>query len=230
MNKKVPTWVKYPLYGLVAILLAMLMYMLAGCSPTNDVTDNIYIANLYTTNSTGWGKVLPGAGAQGLQGEKGDTGLTGLQGEKGDTGNSGFGQGCRVYNTTNILVASGPNVPLTFDSEHYDIDGEHSTTSNTGYLYATVSGEYVIGITVRWNANATGMRETTIRDKNGDLLARTDQNTIISGGFGQNVTTIWHLNAGDFVQSWVYQDSGVSINITANSYFSPEFYMQRIGY
>ncbi len=85
----------------------------------------------------------------------------------------------RVYNDAAISVTtSGVPQALTFNSEEYDYNGLHSTSTNTSRLTAAIGGIYTITGHATYTSNATGIRQLTIR-KNG---ASTTWASSVSGG------------------------------------------------
>lgn len=139
-------------------------------------------------------------------------------------------RGARVYNSSAIAISNATGTKLTFDSEIYDTDGIHSTSSNTGRLTCVTDGIYSIGGNIQWQGNNTGRRLFSIVLNNTTSIADV---RVLSGAAGndpaQNISTQYSLVAGDYVELSVYQDSGGSLNILASTHISPEFYMVRIG-
>ena len=136
--------------------------------------------------------------------------------------------GVHVYNNANISAASSAYTVLTFNSERYDTDGIHSTTTNTNRLTVTRSGKYEILGSAQWANNATGYRMLGIR-LNGVTWIGFIQNVAISSPLVQQASSQYQLNVGDYVELLVYQNSGVALNILAEPNYSPEFSMQQVG-
>ncbi len=133
-----------------------------------------------------------------------------------------------VYNSSNLSIPDGAETVLTFNSERWDSDTIHSTSSNTSRLTATTAGLYDIGASVRFASGAGTEREVHLR-----LNGATDIALIapVPTGFGEflNLTRHYSLAAGDYVEVIVYQDSGGALNVVASGNFSPEFWMTRLG-
>jgi hypothetical protein len=55
---------------------------------------------------------------------------------------------CRVYNSGNQTISNATWTDLTFDSELYDTDTMHDTSSNTNRITFTTAGVYVWMLTV----------------------------------------------------------------------------------
>lgn len=135
----------------------------------------------------------------------------------------------RAYNSANIAISNATNTALTFDSERWDTDTIHSTSSNTGRLTATTAGKYLIVGQVRWPANVTGLRQVWIKlNATTDIAVKRKAQTE-NDLLGMDVTTLYDLDATDYVELYVYQNSGGSLNVEASSAWSPEFMMIRLG-
>ncbi len=65
--------------------------------------------------------------------------------------------GCRVYKSANQTIASGNNDVLTFNSEVYDTDAYHSTTTNTSRITigTGLDGYYLVLARAVSDADAT---------------------------------------------------------------------------
>lgn len=135
-----------------------------------------------------------------------------------------------VYNSANIAIANNTDTALTFDSERWDTDSIHSTSSNTGRLTATIAGKYLITALVRWAANNDGRRSVWIREGGDTIIALVQADAATGGVFTvQEVSRQYNLKAGEYVEVLVNQNSGGALNVEAVSNFSPEFMMARVG-
>ena len=143
---------------------------------------------------------------------------------------TGAGIAARVHNSGNVAIANNTNTALTFDSERFDTDSIHSTSSNTGRLTATVAGKYFITALVRWAANVTGRRTVFLRLNGSTDIAHIAADAA-TGGVNtiQEVSCLYELAKGDYVEVVVNQNSGGALNVEAASNYSPEFMMSRIG-
>lgn len=135
----------------------------------------------------------------------------------------------RVYNSANISVADVTQQVLTFDTEAFDTDTIHSTSSNTGRLTATTAGKYLIIGQALFRNNATGERWLSLRVNGATFIARTTTN---SNGAGIDehleVATYYNLSATDYVELLAYQDSGGALFVDVNTSSSPYFMMVKV--
>lgn len=137
----------------------------------------------------------------------------------------------RAYNSTNIsVVNAGSGTALTFDSERYDTNTIHSTSSNTGRLTCQTAGLYIITANIRFAANSTGARGLYIRLNGTTFIGDISIPTVPSpDNTDLTVTVQYELVANDYVEAVAYQSSGGALNVLASGNFSPEFMMTRIA-
>ena len=137
-------------------------------------------------------------------------------------------QGVSVFNSTDQSLASGSYTTATFNSEYFDTDAFHSTSTNTGRLTvpASMAGEYAIVTNLYVSPTASG-----------DLVAKlqingSDKNrfvTKLTSGEAVTVafTSLVTLAVSDYVEVLVYHNTGSSQNLSTNQYGM--FGMYRIG-
>jgi hypothetical protein len=139
--------------------------------------------------------------------------------------------GARVYNSSDIVAASGANTVVTFDSERWDTDTIHSTVANTSRLTAKTAGKYLITGGVAWEPNNSGVRIVHIRLNGANLLAT--QLDFEPSNVWQTfliVTTIYNLAVNDYVELVTYHDSaGGNLDLKSFGDRTPEFSMQMMA-
>jgi hypothetical protein len=134
----------------------------------------------------------------------------------------------RVYNSANISIANATETYLTFNSERWDTDTIHSTSSNTDRLTATTAGKYFIFVQINWATNSTGRRKVYLEVNGSTIIAMHIQVGTVGYETFQNLATHYNLAAGDYVKTKVYQDSGGALNCESNSPFTLEFGMVKV--
>src|SRR3990167_4503994 len=137
--------------------------------------------------------------------------------------------GARVYNSANISTTSGVAAVLTFDSERFDTDGIHSTSSNTSRLTCVTAGKYIITGNVMWASNTVGRRQLKIVLNGATTVAFMDETAHQTFEHAETITTIYDFAVGDYVELHAYQDSTGALNVLNSANSSPEFSMMRIG-
>lgn len=136
--------------------------------------------------------------------------------------------GCRVYNTGNQALATGVYTAITFDSERYDTDGMHSTSSNTSRITINQDGKYHVGACVSYAPHVTGQRFVTIYLNGTTYIAYTRPVSDAADGSYTTLACDYQFSAGDYIEVRMYQNTGGNLNsvFTANAY--PEFWAHMI--
>jgi len=144
---------------------------------------------------------------------------------------TGTAIGARAYNSGNIAIStSAAWTALTFDSERFDTDGIHSTSTNTDRLTCVTPGVYLITGHAQFAANATGARALGI-DLNGGSPIAYQRGDNVGASFTTlvSIATIYQLSAGNYVRLLAWQASGGSLDVVAAGNHSPEFAMVRLA-
>lgn len=126
----------------------------------------------------------------------------------------------RVFNSGGQSV--GPTLnPVLFDSEDYDTDGMHSTSTNTGRLTAQTPGIYLVSFHGRLQAIDSGWWDTWI-SKNGSPVAY--DRDAKSGATLElvSLSAQVELAANDYVEIGV-SITGTAKNLERTSDYSPIF-------
>ena len=161
------------------------------------------------------------------------TGASGLSvninvgGAGGSGGNPDIG--ARVYNSANISIPHNTNTILTFDSERWDTDTIHDTTTNTSRLTCKTAGKYIISAGVEFSADTAQQRQVKILLNGTTVIAyhSNDTSNVPTPRFA--ISTPYNLAVNDYVEVQVYQNSGSALNVVAASAYSPEFSIQMIA-
>jgi hypothetical protein len=142
---------------------------------------------------------------------------------------SAYTQGARARNSADLSIADSTYTALTYDTEDYDTDGIHSTTSNTDRLTCQTAGKYLILAGIAWEGNANGVRYHRIDIGAGTCLAETQLPVPGTNELYAQMASMGNLAVGDYVYLRVWQNSGGSLKVRARVSSSPFFAMQRIG-
>lgn len=136
---------------------------------------------------------------------------------------------CRVYNNTNISLASGSYASLPFNSEDFDTDNIHDVTTNNTRLTCNTAGVYLITVNVSFFMNATGSRSLKILLNGSTIIGMVTDNTSTILTMRLNINTIYKLSVGDYIEIQAYQDSGSALNVPYEAKSSPAFGMVKVG-
>ena len=128
---------------------------------------------------------------------------------------------CSVYNSASVNQASGTTLTvLSANSENYDNDSMHSTSSNTSRITIQTAGRYEVGMVVSWAASGTGNRAHAF------LVNGTDAFVVdLRSGTSTNSTSISGsrtliLEEGDYVEVEVFQTSGSTLAATLVEFYA----------
>jgi hypothetical protein len=116
--------------------------------------------------------------------------------------------GCSVYDSNATQsIATGTDTVVTFNSEFFDTDGFHSTSSNTGRITipSGKGGKYLFIASGLWVSLASGKEFRFY--KNGNQLLSYGL-TSASGVAGSSIVAIIDLVATDYIEFRVVQGSG----------------------
>jgi len=143
----------------------------------------------------------------------------------------GYTEGARVYNNANISIENNTNTALTFNSERYDTDSIHNTSTNTSRLTCNTAGKYLIIGNVVWAASAGNLRFAWIVLGGTTYLVGDIRNGQVAGATYDEIViaTIYDLAVTNYVEFFVKQTSGGALNAFSAAAIGPEFMMHRIG-
>lgn len=140
---------------------------------------------------------------------------------------------CRVYHNTTQSLTTAVETPLAFNTERYDTDNMHDTVTANGRITINTAGLYVVGLSVGYAANATGVRYTSIRTAAGTGYYFQDVRAA-APALGTNVCIggVIKLAVGDILTAYAYQTSGGNLNVqlgTATDFSAADFWATWIG-
>jgi len=117
--------------------------------------------------------------------------------------------GARVFDSGTQSISNATNTAITFNSESYDTNSYHSTTTNTSRLTVPSTGYYLFSGQIFVDPNATGGRYLEIK-KNGTTVQamETGAATQASVATFLPITAILSATANDYFELFLYQTSG----------------------
>ncbi len=135
--------------------------------------------------------------------------------------------GAKVYGTTNQSISHFTTTLVTWDSEFFDTDSMHSTSSNTSRLTipAGKTGYWQITASLGYDANANGVRQVNF-SKNGSYVNAEQVQATATYGNIVGYSNIMYLTAGDYIEVSAFQSTGGSLNLiksSTESYFAANF-------
>lgn len=123
------------------------------------------------------------------------------------------------------LATSGTWQLISWDTETWDNDSMHSTSTNTSRLIAPTAGRYLVSVNAFFAPNATGTRGINLTPNGAGT--KTANNAVLSDGYFApanntnnlvSATVEWSAAANDYLELWCVQSSGGALNLvgTAN--------------
>lgn len=121
-----------------------------------------------------------------------------------------------------ITSGSGSDTPISLDTEAYDSDNGHSTTTNTSRYVIQVAGTYLILATGAFDINATGNRKVGINVNGANALGGAFTGpSMSSNSWVASVGVYQALNVGDYVELVMWQTSGANLVTKFGGAFGP---------
>jgi len=128
--------------------------------------------------------------------------------------------GCSISNSVSQSIPNSTTTTLTFNTEEYDTDGFHSTSSNTGRITIPTGkgGKYFISTTVNYAGNATGFRQIRILKNGTTNVASMITTPGDSGDVGLTCSIMLTLVAGDYLEVVTFANhGGAGLNVYGNN-------------
>lgn len=124
---------------------------------------------------------------------------------------SGAFNGASVYNSSNFSISSGATTELTWNSEAFDTNNYHSTSTNTGRLTVPTTGYYRVNASIIWLTLTTSNVRTLALYKNGSSVKENQTTQSVSGStLCQTIDSIFYLNANDYISVYVTNNDTVT--------------------
>jgi hypothetical protein len=142
------------------------------------------------------------------------------------TASGGYTEGARVHTEARFTMSTAIWTPITYAAVRYDTNTFFTSAAPTK-LTINTTGKYCIGGTIEYNTVAACNRYVAIM-LSGSVYIST-QGINIAGYWETVTSTVHNLTAGDYVELYVYQDSGANLALLHGNNYSAEFYAQRIG-
>jgi hypothetical protein len=183
----------------------------------------VTITNSMATAIDAKGDLVVGTGADtfdrlavGTNGQVLTADSTTATGLKWASAGAGF-VGCQAYNNTTQSINNSSSTEVTFNSENFDTDGFHSTSSNTGRMTipSGKAGKYLVIGYINFNLNATGYRQAEILKNGSQIISGYYVNRSVGSAAETQVNPVAVVDCavGDYITMNAFQDSGGSLTI-----------------
>jgi len=127
----------------------------------------------------------------------------------------------KVYKTANQSIATSSWTCLTWNAEAFDTDTMHDNVTDNSRITFTTAGKYLITLNCFWANNSTGSRNHKI-ELNGTTTEGSGTNIIqpfavapVAVSYtGASISFIKTFAANDYINAFVWQNSGGALNLT----------------
>jgi hypothetical protein len=124
----------------------------------------------------------------------------------------------RAKRSTNQTIGTGSWTKVQLNSETFDVGSNFDDTTNYRFT-APITGYYQVNASTQW-ADPAGSDFYTKIYKNGSGIATAASHNITANILTQSLSDIVQLNAGGYVELYVYQTSGGNKSINNETYMS----------
>lgn len=140
----------------------------------------------------------------------------------------------RVYHNAAQSISTASWTPLAFNSERFDTGGgatsglHHNSTNNSRFTIAT-AGVYTVWAGIEWQGNASGSFRIMRITVNGSTEIAHQSQPGASAGQRMSLSTIWSFSANDYVEVFVFQNSGSTLTVAGDNNYSSEFAIAKLN-
>lgn len=140
---------------------------------------------------------------------------------------------CTLTSSVAIATVNNTEKILNWDTEEYDPDGLHSTSTNTSRINIDTSGTYCVTGVLAFAANSSGYRISGVKINGSTYKGEHRESPIASSGISTTIGLpgkTFLLAAGDYLEIYAQQDSGSNLNILVSpSYLVPQINLWQIS-
>ena len=140
--------------------------------------------------------------------------------------------GCKATRSTDMSISATTSTAITWDTEEYDTDGYHSTSSNTSRLTVPAVGKYRVTGNLRFAAGEAGF--VTLRkngDTSGGILAQSAIAPATQATDAFNAASLAvevALAANDYVELVVFTNTASDVKAGGSGYGQASLSIQRL--
>ena len=122
--------------------------------------------------------------------------------------------GASVYNSAYISIPNNTDTALTFNTENFDTNSYHDTSTNTSRLTVPTTGKYLITANAGFAANATGYRFAKIVKNGATTVSNINTMASPNGTYDTHInnSVVVSATAADYFEIFVFQTSGGALN------------------
>lgn len=124
---------------------------------------------------------------------------------------------CRLTNSATISIANNSTTTVDWDTERHDTNSMHSTSTNPSRITIQKGGQYFIELSILFAAESAPNSIKLARIVlNGSNILATQVSRSVGGGavtHGISCCAMPYLQAGDYIEASVFQNTGASLNL-----------------
>jgi hypothetical protein len=127
-------------------------------------------------------------------------------------------QGATPYNSTASTIPNNTWTSISMNSEYFDTDGFHSTSTNTARLTIPtgMGGKYLVTCNVLMDPNANGYRQLRVINQDLTPVFQVGEiSGVASRYLSQSASFIIGLSAGNWLELQVFQTTGGNLDYYA---------------
>jgi hypothetical protein len=140
---------------------------------------------------------------------------------------------CRAYTSVNLGITNVTVTPVALDLERFDNAAVHSTSSNNSRMTVPTggAGKYLFGASWSWAVSAAGAtRQGRVEVNATTMIAISTQQPSATHSSEGIICSFYQLAAADYLELYVYQDSGGGLNLISSfagglGNYSPEVFV-----
>ena len=125
--------------------------------------------------------------------------------------------GASVYKSSSQSIPHDVLTTVTWNSEDFDTNSFHSTSTNTGRFTIPVAGKYLISVVIGWDTTGSGVTKTVTMRKNGSDVIKSNGLGTGSDYSTQTLQYIASCAVNDYFEVLVYQPTGSAVSVLLNS-------------
>ena len=135
---------------------------------------------------------------------------------------------CRVTHDAAQSIADSSTTKLAFNDPIFDTDSIHNDSVNNSRLTIPEDGKYLCGVCFMIGG-ASGHVNVGILLNNTASIALASIPNVSGANVAPTVTVIADLDATDYIECSIYQDSGGAASVSSSANYSPIFWIVKIG-
>jgi len=125
--------------------------------------------------------------------------------------------GCRLYLGSNLSINDATDTVVTWNSETFDTDAFHSTSSNTSRITIPAGKDGKYSISAQFMMGMSDTKQLIIYlYKNGSLIGRSQNcGAVTSNNLSVAFNDVYNLSAADYLEVYIFQNNGTATNLLA---------------